>query len=103
MSFFGLKSFRQSPEMCQILLQPAENRTTFHTNALAHFTLTLPENDGKLRPIKWGFAQKETAVFMQKAQTVSPRQRENTKYGRETLDTHYWRSPLERSISICVN
>ena len=53
MSFFGLKSFKQSPEMCQILLQPAENRTTFHTNALAHFTLTLPENDGKLRPIKW--------------------------------------------------
>lgn len=70
MSFFGLKSFRQSPEMCQILLQPAENRTTFHTNALAHFTLTLPENDGKLRAHQMVFCTKRDPDFYAKDTTL---------------------------------
>ena len=67
---FCLNFVGQFSKMCQIVGEPVKNRTTFQTNALAHFTLTLPENDGKLRAHQMVFCTKRDPDFYAKDTTL---------------------------------
>jgi hypothetical protein len=69
-SVFYLNFIGQLSKMCQIVGEPVKNRTTFQTNALAHFTLTLPENDGKLRAHQMVFCTKHGPQIYAKDTTL---------------------------------
>jgi hypothetical protein len=67
---FTLKFIGQSPNICQIVLQPSKNQTTFRTNALAHFTLTHPRSHGKLPSRQMVFCTKHGPQIYAKDTTL---------------------------------